>query len=119
MVLFAVEMVDWLVTGVPTVVAVVVEELLGDRAASDNERIGINFGDTTTTITTTTTTTTTTTSLDVFNNATGLMAKISMPSISFSTVFSLATNGQAHSCTLVLSVPGTGIPADLMGNPYY
>lgn len=33
MVLFAVEMADWLVTGVPTVVAVVVEELFGERAA--------------------------------------------------------------------------------------
>lgn len=32
MVLFAVEMADWLVTGVPTVVAVVVEELFGERA---------------------------------------------------------------------------------------
>lgn len=32
MVLFAVQMADWLVTGVPTVV-VVVEELFGDRAA--------------------------------------------------------------------------------------
>ena len=33
MVLFAVDMADWLVTGVPTVVAVVVEELFGERAA--------------------------------------------------------------------------------------
>jgi len=32
MVLFAVEMADWLVTGVPTVVAVVVAELFGERA---------------------------------------------------------------------------------------
>lgn len=32
MVLFAVEIADWLVTGVPTVVAVVVEELFGERA---------------------------------------------------------------------------------------
>lgn len=33
MVLFAVEMADWLVTGVPTVVTVVVDELFGERAA--------------------------------------------------------------------------------------
>lgn len=33
MVLFAVEMADWLVTGVPAVVAAVFEELLGERAA--------------------------------------------------------------------------------------
>jgi len=32
-VLFAVEMADWLVIGVPTVVAVVVDELFGERAA--------------------------------------------------------------------------------------